>query len=184
MSRITDITEETSILGSQYPGNTPYGPNNYSGSERERCYCCNRKFRGNFWSIINSPGLTYICKHPDLRERTEEIQLGIIPYGLLFLCPDCSTKEGIKNVLMRCHGCSCILIPEATYKVSSDLKIYCEFCYNTRPELFQNDNSFLVNVFDNVDREDLQELHQEWSTLEKIPLEKKNPYIRYLLNLN
>ena len=174
---ITNLYEETDIFGRQYPGRTHYGPNYYSGVQN-RCYCCNRKFTGNFWAIVNSPGITYICRETD---PSAVGWLGIIPYALIFICPDCSVKEGIKNVLMRCHGCSCICIPDALYKISPDLKIYCECCYSLYPERFYNNGSFTISVYDNTDRDDMEQLHREWLSLEKIPLEKSNPFIKSLL---
>lgn len=174
---ITNLYEETTIFGNQYPGNNPYGHPCYSIGY-DTCYCCAKKSRSNFWAIINSPGINFICRETD---PAAVGWLGIIPYALIHICPDCSRKEGIKNLLMRCYGCDTFLVPEATYKISPDLKIHCECCYNLHPERFENNGSFLVHVFDTIDRDDLEELHREWLNLEKIPLEKSNPFIKSLL---
>ena len=164
-SRVPLLLEETSVFNYQYPGEEVYGPYSYSGIDGS-CYCCYEACSDSFYAIVNPPGDIYIGKYTYSDEKF------LIPYAQVKLCPECINRN--KNVLMRCSSCHCCLIPEADYRIDTNLEIWCENCSSAF------DNSIEIIVWDNKEIE-TSDLYQSWSQLQKYPLVKENPYIKTLL---
>mgnify|MGYP001216779752 CR=1 FL=1 len=171
-----DIFTETNVFSYQYPGNYRWGPPIHIGEPRhsEACFSCSRIFRGNYFAIANSPGISYLGRDP------ESEQVYIIPYALIKCCPECVTRN--KNIFMKCSGCSCYLVPDVDYRIDADLKIFCEYCVNSyHPEHFQNTRNFQVSFYSSLGETDSTTIQEHWRNLEKYPLEKSNPFVQSLL---